>query len=622
MRRRNGPAAAARQNGRRGAGRKAGRGAEQGAGRIGRRGAERGEGRSGRRVDGRGGTARGLGLRGKLALTVAAVTALVAALIGVLVHAQTSRTQLESARRDIDARLLEAVTDYQRLVDGGVRVDPPELPAPLREAVTREPVRATYLERTEGDPVLWAALVERTPEGEERVLAVRQSYRSQAEALAALDRTLLGAGLLAALLGSLLGLVPAAVAGRRISSAARTAQRIAEGDLAARVRPRGRDEIARLSAAVNTMAEALGARLEAERRITADIAHELRTPVAGLVTAAELLPPGRPTELVRDRAGTLRRLVEDVLEVARLDTEGAERAEFESCRMSMLVRQAVAACTEQLPADLPPPAPPSTPALPNAPAPSAPPAPSNVPAPSAPSTPAGTPGVPASPAPADGDPAGSVPAGSVPPGSVPVDDGPSGAGPAGSAPSGPAGHRLPGARAPEGGPGPAGAGSGRGRSPIQVVVTSDAEVWTDPRRVARILGNLLSNAVRHGAPPVRVEVAGPVLRLRDHGPGFPAEMLAHGPQRFRTGARERGTGTGLGLTIVTGQARLLGARVSWSNAPDGGAVTTVELPTAAPAGTDHPDHPTPPDGQDGQDGQPTTPAGPPDRPRPPSPARP
>jgi signal transduction histidine kinase len=458
------------------------------------------EGRTARR-----GPRRGLrlGLRGKLALTVAAVTALVAALIGVLVHEQTSRTQLASARQALDARLLDAVRDYQMLVDGGVQVEPPDLPAPLRETVTEAPVRATYLERGGTGPVLWAATAEHfgpdeadgqdgrdeedgqngqrehgehaeqgeeNGRGEQRVLAVRQSYQPQAEALADLDRTLLGAGLVAALLGSLLGLVPAAVAGRRISGAARTAQRIAAGDLTARVRPRGKDEIARMATAVNTMAEALGARLEAERRITADIAHELRTPVAGLVTAAELLPPGRPTELVRDRAGTLRRLVEDVLEVARLDTEGAEWAEFECCRTSVLARHAVAACADQR----------------------------------------------------------------------------------------------------------------EGGRPIRVELRADAEVWTDPRRVARVLANLLSNAVRHGAPPVSLEVDGRVLRLRDHGPGLPAELLAHGPQRFRTGARERGTGTGLGLTIVTGQARLLGAVVSWSNAPDGGAITTVELPAGAP----------------------------------------
>ncbi|NJP66010.1 HAMP domain-containing histidine kinase [Streptomyces sp. ventii] len=433
-----------------------------------------------------------LGLRGKLALSVAAVAALVAAVIGVLVHEQTSRTQLDTARRDLDASLLAAVADYERMIDGGVLVNPPELPQLLRDTIETRPVRATLLDHSDGEPVLWAALLERpspvpppddaaapvdsapgAAEGPATVLAVRQSYLPQTEALGALDRTLLGAGLIATGLGSLLGLLLATVGGRRIAGSARTAQRIAQGDLAARVRPRGRDEIARMATAVNTMADALQVRLEAERRITADIAHELRTPVAGLVTAAELLPPGRPTELVRDRARTLRRLVEDVLEVARLDTAGVEEAEFECCLTSELARQAVAACADQLP-------------------------------------------------------------------------------------------------------------EAAGGESITLTVTADAEVRTDPRRVARVLANLLSNALRHGGAPVGLEVDGPLLRVRDDGPGFPVELLAQGPQRFRTAARERGRGTGLGLTIVAGQARLLGARVHRANPLGGGAVTELLLPTGSP----------------------------------------
>ncbi|MFJ4979250.1 sensor histidine kinase [Streptomyces coeruleorubidus] len=100
---------------------------------------------------------------------------------------------------------------------------------------------------------------------------------------------------------------------------------------------------------------------------------------------------------------------------------------------------------------------------------------------------------------------------------------------------------------------------------------ADAVVATDPRRVERILANLAANALRHGAPPVGVEVDGPVVRVRDHGPGFPSDLLtvlhALGPQRFRTGSRTGGTG--LGLTIATAQARLLDARLTFSNRPEG-----------------------------------------------------
>jgi signal transduction histidine kinase len=103
-------------------------------------------------------------------------------------------------------------------------------------------------------------------------------------------------------------------------------------------------------------------------------------------------------------------------------------------------------------------------------------------------------------------------------------------------------------------------------------------VETDPRRLERIVANLVVNAHRHGAGPVQVTVDGPTVVVRDHGPGFPDDLLLHGPRRFHTGARERGSGHGLGLTIALGQARVLGAELLLANAPDGGAVATLRLP--------------------------------------------
>lgn len=124
------------------------------------------------------------------------------------------------------------------------------------------------------------------------------------------------------------------------------------------------------------------------------------------------------------------------------------------------------------------------------------------------------------------------------------------------------------------------------------------ESWvnTDPRRLERILGNLLANAAKHGGTPVEVTVEGRVVRVRDHGPGFPDALLREGPSRFRTGASDRaGHGHGLGLTIAAGQARVLGARLTFRNAapesltpaPDetGGAIAVLWLPEHAPTTT-------------------------------------
>ncbi|MFF3084758.1 sensor histidine kinase [Streptomyces nojiriensis] len=129
----------------------------------------------------------------------------------------------------------------------------------------------------------------------------------------------------------------------------------------------------------------------------------------------------------------------------------------------------------------------------------------------------------------------------------------------------------------------AAAGGGAGTAPeagpaASVRVVQDMVVVTDRRRLDRILANLLVNAGKHGRPPVEVTVEGPVVVVRDHGPGYPPELIEQGPQRFRTGDPGRGRGHGLGLTIVMGQAAVLEIAVGFANAPDGGAVTTLRLP--------------------------------------------
>lgn len=111
-----------------------------------------------------------------------------------------------------------------------------------------------------------------------------------------------------------------------------------------------------------------------------------------------------------------------------------------------------------------------------------------------------------------------------------------------------------------------------------VRVLRDAAVLTDRRRLDRILANLLVNSHKHGRPPVEVTVEGPVVVVRDHGPGYPPELIEQGPKRFRTGDPGRGRGHGLGLTIVAGQAAVLEVALTFANAPDGGAVTTLRLP--------------------------------------------
>jgi two-component system, OmpR family, sensor histidine kinase MprB len=72
------------------------------------------------------------------------------------------------------------------------------------------------------------------------------------------------------------------------------------------------------------------------------------------------------------------------------------------------------------------------------------------------------------------------------------------------------------------------------------------------------------------------------LLVRDHGPGVDEPDLPYVFDRFFRGANSRGRqGSGLGLAIVRQVAMQHGGSVSVANAPDGGAVFQIYLPTAA-----------------------------------------
>ncbi|WP_030736133.1 HAMP domain-containing sensor histidine kinase [Streptomyces griseus] len=402
----------------------------------------------------------------KSAVFLTAMCCTLAALLGFLVHTAVTRQVVEQAR-DKTLSKLEAVTDAYEAgepLPPGSGIDPPGLPGSLR-ALAAGGERGTLVadaphpRHGRPGPAMWAA-----GPADGRALAAWTDYGHSARTIAGLDRAIIGSSLLAIAATLLAGLFAVGRVTRRLHQSARVARRISAGDLDARVadprtaRPvRAQDEVAIVAGALDTMASTLQRKLQTEQRFTADVAHELRTPLTGLTAATELLPPGRPTELVRDRVRAMRALTEDLLEISRLDAR-----------------------TEQV--------------------------------------------------------------------DLAVHD------------LGPVAERV--VRA-----------SG---APTEVRLGRAARVETDRRRLERVIGNLVANAHRHGAPPVVLEADGPVVSVRDHGPGFPAYLLEGGPQRFRT--EGAGKGHGLGLTIALGQAEVIGARLEFAEAPDGGALARLTLP--------------------------------------------
>ena len=112
-------------------------------------------------------------------------------------------------------------------------------------------------------------------------------------------------------------------------------------------------------------------------------------------------------------------------------------------------------------------------------------------------------------------------------------------------------------------------------------------VQADPRRLERIVTNLVRNAQTHGHGLVRLAVLRrddtACIEVDDAGPGVPAGERQRIFERFTRGAPEAAgqpPGIGLGLAFVAELAALQHGRVSVHDRPEGGARFVVELPLA------------------------------------------
>ena len=91
-------------------------------------------------------------------------------------------------------------------------------------------------------------------------------------------------------------------------------------------------------------------------------------------------------------------------------------------------------------------------------------------------------------------------------------------------------------------------------------------VTSDPRRLERIVANLLDNALEHGGSVVSVRIGERKIEVADDGQGIAPEDLPHVFERFyKADVSRSGGGTGLGLAIARENALLLGASW-WSSA--------------------------------------------------------
>lgn len=149
---------------------------------------------------------------------------------------------------------------------------------------------------------------------------------------------------------------------REIDVLSRTARRLAEGDLDARVHAIGNDEVARLGATFDSMATDLQAAFEREHRLEdgrrgmiAAVSHDLRTPLATTQAMIEALADGvvadsdevrRYIEAIRGEVQHLARLIDDLFELSQIES-GTLHLHIAPTRLAELVVRTVEAYRAQ-----------------------------------------------------------------------------------------------------------------------------------------------------------------------------------------------------------------------------------------------------------------------------------
>ena len=308
--------------------------------------------------------------------------------------------------------------------------------------------------------------------------------RNQAEAnfLFRTNRLLIIGAVGAIALSLLLGVLLARSFTQPVRDLTTAAQAIASGELGQQVPVRSEDELGQLAQAFNRMSAELARSRDLRRQMTADIAHELRTPLSVILGQIDALDEGvvpltpAAFEILRDETSRLGRLVEDLRTLSRADA-GELPLELRPVPPARLLEQVLAAHHPlalekgiRLELEIEP--------------------------------------------------------------------------------------RLP-----------------------------DLEL--DPDRMAQVLGNLLSNALRHtpqgGAIALGAARAGSAVQLRvqDTGPGIDPPDLSHLFERFyradRSRQRETG-GSGLGLAIAKAIVELHGGQIWAESTPPHGTSVLVRIP--------------------------------------------
>jgi signal transduction histidine kinase len=165
-------------------------------------------------------------------------------------------------------------------------------------------------------------------QGASHVLLLAQSFRPARRALGDLLPRLVGAGAIAFAVSLLLAGWMAYSIARPLDRIAEAAAEIAAGKYDQQLQISAPTEVARLAGSFNSMASQVKATLQSQQDLLANVSHELKTPLTSIQgfsqalldgTAGERAAQERAATIIHEEAGRMRRLVDDLLDLARLE---------------------------------------------------------------------------------------------------------------------------------------------------------------------------------------------------------------------------------------------------------------------------------------------------------------
>ena len=183
----------------------------------------------------------------------------------------------------------------------------------------------------DGQPYLAAALAlapARDPLGAAFLVVARPLASVTAAAAGQLVPLLLGSGVAALLVAMLLVVLVGRTLTRPLTQLAAAAEDVAAGNYSRRVGIRGEDEIGKLGAAFDRMAEAVERARKVQRDFLANLSHELKTPLTSLIGFSQALVDGslksdaeraRAATIVHEESERVLRMAQELLDLARVE---------------------------------------------------------------------------------------------------------------------------------------------------------------------------------------------------------------------------------------------------------------------------------------------------------------